>query len=287
MPAKIKFYLKRAHTHANYTAYLASVFAFIGTVVILMVNIYPAQAAGLSFGFGNSKDVVDGMIVSVDQQDTDSIVQATVNNADYVVGVSVNQASSAVVFDNDDSVYVASEGTVDVFVSTVGGDIEKGDLITVSTIGGAGKKKQEGFDGQKIVGVAREDFSKDSPSAELITLENAGGVYVGLISIELLVGEPAVGQDQNDGDNVLIRIGRRIAGKPVSLSQVVLTASVIVVTFVVSGALLFGAIKGSFTSIGRNPLSAKTIYRGMTRASLISLTVMILGILAGYVVLII
>ncbi len=69
------------------------------------------------------------------------------------------------------------------------------------------------------------------------------------------------------------------------MSQVLITAVVVIVAFVISGAMLYGAIKGSFTSIGRNPLSSKTIYQGMIRASLVSLSIMMLGIVGGYVVL--
>lgn len=287
MPVKIKIFSKRVYTHANYPAYIASIFAFLVTVTILSANVYLADAASLSFGFGSSNDVVKGMIVSVDQEDTNSVEQAHVNNAEYVIGVAVDQASSSIVFDNDDAVYVATGGTVGVFVSTVGGDIVKGDLITVSTVGGVGRKKLADAPGQKVIGVAKSDFDESSPNAERITLENAGEISIGVVEVELLLSGALDTQDENFETNVLIRIGQRLAGRPVSLSQVIITASVITVTFVVSGALLFGAIKGSFTAIGRNPLSAKTIYRGMMRASIISLIVMALGIAAGYVVLII
>jgi len=287
MPTKIKNRVVRAGRHAKLTAYTMSVFVFVATGIFVSTDFYSVHAAGLSFGFGESQDIVNGMAVSVDRENTDKVVQANVNNADYVVGVAVDKDSSSVVFDNDDEIFVATEGTVGVFVSDVNGDISSGDLVTVSSIGGVVQKQASTNDTQKIVGVAKEDFNADSKGAERVDLKNAGEVSVGLIRIEILVGEPATGQSDGSDNNILVRIGQRAAGRPVTLSQVVITASVILVAFLVSGSLLFGAIKGSFMSIGRNPLSANAIYRGLAQASLVSLGVMMLGIVAGYLVLLI
>jgi hypothetical protein len=285
MPATKQKHLKRASAHATLKASLTPFLSFSVSLLILVLNVYSVSAAGLSFGYKGGDSVVNGMIVSVDPEDAESVTPAHTNNKDYAVGVAVDQGQSAVVIDNDDSVYVATEGTVAVFVSTVGGDIEVGDLITISAIEGLGRKKIPDTDGQKVIGVAKTAFNKDADGAQEREFDNAGAVYVGQIQIEILISDPATGKSQNDGTNVIVRIARRIAGKPVSLSQVIVTASVVIVAFVVSGALLYGAVRGSFTSIGRNPLSASTIYRGMARASLVSLSIMMLGIVGGYVVL--
>lgn len=287
VPAKIQNSKKRTHAYASLKAYLVPFLSFILSLLILSVNLYPAAAAGLSVGYKTGTGVVNGMIVAVSRDNTDSVEPANVNNADYVVGVAVDQDSSAVVLDNNDSLYVATEGVTAVFVSTLGGDISSGDLITVSTIDGVGRKKDPDLEGQKVVGVARMDFNAESTGAQTRSLENSGEVSVGAIEIELLIGDPSSGKNINDGTNVLVRVGRKIAGKPVTIGQVILTVSVIIIAFLVSGALLFGAIKGSFISIGRNPLSAKTIYQGMARSIFVSLAVMMLGVVGGYAVLLI
>lgn len=260
-----------------------SFLSFSVTLVILSVNIYSAQAAGLSFGFSDGEGVKTGMIVSVSKDNTDVLEPAHVNNSSYVVGVAVDKQSSSVVFDNNDSVYVANDGTVDVFVGDLGGDIVSGDLVTVSTIGGVGRKADAiGTTTQKIIGVAKSDFTGEEADAREFNLENSGKVHIGSIQMELLDDLSGI---QPEIPSTLENLGTKIAGKDVSFTQSFVSAIVAVLGFVVSGILMFGAIRGSFLSIGRNPLSAKTIYSGMIRASLLSLSVMMLGVVAGYVVL--
>ncbi len=286
VPPKTNSHLNRTYAYANLKASLVSFSAFLVTMSFLLLNFYTAYAAGLSVGYRSGNGVVNGMIVAVSNTDANSIEPANVNNSEYVVGVAVDQESSALVLDNNDSVYVATEGAVPIFVSTVNGDIEQGDLVMVSAIDGVGQKRDELTDGHKVVGVAKGSFNKDSVGSQQRNFENSGEVYVGLVEVELLMGDPVAGRDSTDSASALVRIGKKLAGKPVSLGQVIITAAVVIIAFVVSGALLFGAIKGSFTSIGRNPLSAKTIYQGMLRAILVSLAVMMLGIVGGYVVLV-
>ena len=239
--------------------------------------------AQLSFGFVNDGTVASGMIVSISKDDTDSIERAHVNNASYVFGVAINQASSSVVFDQNSNAYVATEGTVDVFVSTIGGDIANGDLIVLSNIGGVGQRKDPDDPSQFVVGVAKSDFNQDSADAEQVELQ-AGDTHIGVIKMELLLNTQTDNTSSED-INVLVRIGQRIAGKPVSLTQVIISASVLIFGFVVSGSALFGSIKGSFTSIGRNPLSSKNIYKGMVRVSFISFGLIVASLISGYVIL--
>jgi len=262
-----------------------SFLAFLTTLMILSVNIYTAQAAGLSFGFSDGDGVQTGMIVSVSKDNTDKLEPSHVNNSSYVIGVAVDEKSSSVIFDNNDSVYVANSGEVEVFVSDQGGDIFSGDLITVSTIAGVGRKADpEGTTTQKIIGVAKTDFNKDSVDAKEFDLTNSGTVHIGSVRMQILDDLSGI---QPKAANSLESLSAKIAGKSVGFGQSFVSATVAVLGFVISGILMFGAVRGSFLSIGRNPLSAKTIYSGMIRASLLSLSVMMLGIVAGYVVLIV
>lgn len=264
------------------------VYMLLGILIVAGVFL-PAKvsATALSLGFDGDDTVLSGMIVSISQQNTDTVERAHSNNAEYVVGIAVEKDVSTVVLDENNNYFVATEGTTSVYVSTAGGDIAAGDLIVVSDVAGVGMKQTPNLATQKIVGVAKSDFSATSPNARTFSLENTGDVVLGSIQMEMLLSEPFSAVAAGGGENILVRIGQRIAGKPVSLTQVLMTAAVIIAGFLVSGAILFGAIKGSFMSIGRNPLSAKVIYGGMVRTSLISLGVMALGVSGGYVLLIV
>ncbi len=283
MPKTQKNIYSHIHRQGSLIRLLFLLFLFTG--VLIFSPLRPSgEAAGLSFGFTGSQDVINGMIVSVSQDDTDVLIPAHVNNAAYIVGVTVDKRSSSVVFDDNDTVYVANEGTVEVFVSDQAGQVKEGDLITVSTIGGVGKKADSsGIGREKIVGVAKSAFDEAAVDTRDFSFANSGDVKVGLIRMELLDDLAAL----QPGGSSIENIGSRIAGKSVSFVQSFVSASIAVVGFVISGALMFGSIRGSFLSIGRNPLSARSIYGGLVRASMLSLSVMMLGVVAGYVVLIV
>lgn len=285
MPAVKQKHPNRAYMHATIKACQMPILSFFVSLLLVVLHAPSVYAATLSFGFKTGDGIVSGMIVSLDPSDAERLTPAHTNSKDYVVGVAVEPEQSSIVLDDDDSVYVATEGTVAVFVSTIGGEIQEGDLVSVSSIGGVGRKIIDGLDGQKVIGVAKNPFNKETQGAQVRELENAGLVHVGQIEVELLIGEPALAPSADDPTNVLVRIGQRIAGRSVSFSQVTISAFVVVVAFIASGALLYGAVRGSFTAIGRNPLSAKAIYRGLAQTSLLSLSVMMLGIVGGYAVL--
>jgi len=243
------------------------------------------DAAGLSFGFDQRNSVTEGMIVSVSQEAAGAVERASVNNAQYVAGIAVGEKTSSVALDNGSAstIFVATTGTVNMYVSDVGGNIEEGDLISVSTIAGVGRKKARENTDKTIVAIAKSAFNSDTEGAKLFDLEHSGEVYIGLVRADVLLNEPFL--EAAEDVDIVTRIGSSIVGKPVSLAQVMGAVVVVLAGMVISGAVLFGAIRGSLLSIGRNPLSANVIYSGMARVSGISVALMIIAIAAGYIVL--
>jgi len=125
------------------------------------------DAASLSFGFDQRNSVTEGMIVSVSQETAGAVERASVNNAQYVAGIAVGEKTSSAALDNGSAstIFVATTGTVNMYVSDVGGNIEEGDLISVSTIAGVGRKKARENTDKTIVAIAKSAFNSDIEGA--------------------------------------------------------------------------------------------------------------------------
>ncbi|QQS18685.1 hypothetical protein IPL68_01180 [Candidatus Saccharibacteria bacterium] len=57
------------------------------------------------------------------------------------------------------------------------------------------------------------------------------------------------------------------------------------VTIFMTGSLLYGGVRSSLVSIGRNPLAKKSILRGLIQVVILGLTVFVIGLIAIYLLL--
>lgn len=266
--------------------FLLPFFVFVTVIASSALKVGAASAAGVSFGFSNSGEIADGMAVSVSKKDPDRIEQAHVENQDYLFGVTVEKSESTIIVDkSSDGYFVATDGEVAMFVSDIEGDIRAGDLLSISKIGGVGVKANESLN-QKIIGIAKKDFTGDEEGVRQVNLANNGRVNVGSINVELLIRE-STSQNNENNESILEYIARRIVGKPVSLAQAIVALALVVIGFLVGASFLYASIRSSFVSIGRNPLSTDMIYKGLVKSSIITIAIILITLIAGYIVLII
>lgn len=108
-------------------------------------------------------------------------------------------------------------------------------------------------------------------------------MYIGSIPLEIIIQTSSAAYE--DDSKGFLNIVEKAVGRPVTMIQAVSSVVIALAGFFVSGSLLYGAIRGSFLSIGRNPLSTQSIYKGMIRASIISLVVLLASLIFGWVVL--
>ncbi len=85
--------------------------------------------------------------------------------------------------------------------------------------------------------------------------------------------------------NALRKAAATIAGKPVDAVRVYISILVFGITTVVAGSLLYGGVRSALISIGRNPLSKKSIIRGMIQVVITGLMVFISGVFGVYLIL--
>ncbi|MBP7857694.1 MAG: hypothetical protein WAW63_02045 [Candidatus Saccharimonadales bacterium] len=264
------------------------VWGFCGIAILLPVIV---SAQTVSQGYGVTGVVQKGMIVMLDPKDS-SKVQALTNKSDKSMHGVVVSANDTVVSLGGDStatqVYIASNGKYDALVSTQNGPIKSGDIISISALDGIGMKADSrqavilgkalsGFDGSKNV----------SGNASLTSSSGKKDVAIGLIQIDIGISRNplAVSVSGPPVPAFLRKSGDSIAGKPVSTVRLYVSLAILLITIFMTGSLLYGGVRSSLVSIGRNPLAKKSILRGLIQVVVLGLIVFVIGLIAIYLLL--
>ena len=271
---------------------LGVLFVFVGALLPLLglKSIDAAQAGSLSEQFPSEENYPVGTLVSIQQTVPTSIDLADINNTDFLVGVVEEEGSSLLTIARDQGdISVALSGEVEVFVSDINGPIQQGDFIGSSWIRGVGMKALDNTD-QKLIGIALEGLSEtDNDVFEAEDIETPDGKRTARISkIALRVFDRQVGPDTAlDDTTVLERFAARVAGKQVLFARVLAATVLFLVSSAISAVFLANAIRGSFISLGRNPLASGSIYSNLIQVSGVAIGVILIGTVLAYVVLII
>jgi len=250
---------KYFHNHlraAGLAAIVASFIVFTGV----------AQATVISQGYSAATDIAVGSVVSVSKDDSEQVEKSNTDNDYMLVGVVQDETGSLIdIQPKGSKVRVAISGDIKVLVSTINGDIKNGDRLIASPLSGIAAKEYPPAPGVKFVGVANQDFGAGSGGTKTTITQNDGStrdVYVGVIDAKIITGNRTPGgKDQN----VLTDVGKKLSGKSVNTVQVLAALVVFITSVVLTGMFLNGSIKGSFISLGRNPLSKDSIMTGLIR----------------------
>jgi F0F1-type ATP synthase membrane subunit c/vacuolar-type H+-ATPase subunit K len=228
-----------------------------------------------SFGIANIVDIKnadsykDGTIIS---RLKDGPGPSNTPYDSQVLGIVSRDA--AIVFNSTGSsngLPLISSGKIYVLVSTLAGDIKKGDLLTTSTIPGVAIKAiRDGY----VLGSALEDYTNsNSNQTETIAVDlelhyfNAKSTLVGtLTDILKLAVLPT-----KDGPNPIFKY---------------IVAALVVLGSFVLGFLSFGrtAAKG-VEALGRNPAASKIIQLGIAFNVIIVIAIVIAGLSVAFLIL--
>jgi len=133
-------------------------------------------------------------------------------------------------------------------------------------------------------------FDDNSPVASVTKIKDSAGgertVKIGRIPVDITVARnPLLKGTEPNLPDALRKVSESIAGKPVEATRVYIALVVFIITTAISGSLLYGGIRSAIISIGRNPLSKKSIIRGMLQVVISGLIIFILGIFGVYLLL--
>lgn len=215
------------------------------------------------------KDIPDGSILSAGKK---GAVLTTVPYDSQTLGIVSRNA--AIILNNttsENSVPVISTGTVYVLVSSLEGDIKKGDLLASSVKPGvAVKAVKDGF----VLGSALEDYSnsnKDIVSSIAASLDlhyfNSKPVFPGNLSdVFKLILLPT-----KEGPGPLFKY---------------IMAAIVVLGSMILGFLTFGraAAKG-VEALGRNPSASRIIHLGIVFNVTIVVAIALAGLVVAFLIL--
>lgn len=250
------------------------------------------MAQTVSQGYGTTGNVQKGMIVRIDPKDSTKVKALSTDSDGAMQGVVVAANDTVVSLgggsDNDFEVYVASTGKYDALVSTQNGSIEVGDVIGISALDGIGMKadtKQTVILGKALT--AFDGVTNVNGTASLSTNNGTKKVSIGFIQIDISISHNplAASVEGPPVPSFLQNSGEFIAGKPVSTIRLYVGAGILFITLFMTSSLLYGGVRSSLVSIGRNPLAKKSILRGLVQVVVLGLIVFVIGLLAIYLLL--
>lgn len=267
------------------------IIAFTALCLLVVLSLASPLEAQTAFtqGYGSDEVLQRGMIVRLKKDDTSKVVSLTFEDMQSMHGVVVDANDAPVTLSAEgQKAFVATGGKYEILVSDQGGEIKAGDYITISSLNGIGMKanKLESH----VVGRALADFNgKDEVlgTTEVTdTANNKRKVNFGRIEADISVSRnPNYGPPESSIPDALRKAAESIAGKKVNTSRVYMALTVFVVSAIVSASLMYGGVRSGIISIGRNPLSKKSIIRGMLQVVLFGLIVFILGLFGVYLLL--
>ncbi|HSD55938.1 MAG TPA: hypothetical protein VLA92_02180, partial [Candidatus Saccharimonadales bacterium] len=84
---------------------------------------------------------------------------------------------------------------------------------------------------------------------------------------------------------ILSKAAELVTNRPVSAFRIYASLAVFALSLIVAGCILYAGVRSGVTSIGRNPLAKKTIWRSMIQVTIMSLIVFVIGVFAVYLLL--
>lgn len=254
--------------------------------LLLLCAFTGGAAAAVARGYSSDdNDLRPGMVVRLNPDsspESQKVERATLEDLDRIVGIVVTPEDSDVTIGSvNESVFIETSGEADAFVADLDGPVKKGDLLTLSPLKGILTK---GHSSSKLIlGIALEDFStQDTEKYTINTDSGKEEVEVAKIRVNL-DRQGSSGQAAGDQpDSSLERLGKSITGREVSEIRMIIAMFIFVIVLVAEGAILYGAISSSITSIGRNPLARNLIKGELIRVIAVTMAVLLIGLAALY-----
>ena len=272
----------------------------VGAVVGLMLLAFAgATAYAVGVGGGNVQGyaaetkIDNGTIVQLTSKDAQKVKVAKQKELQNMFGVTVDRGLLPITISSDkevsNEVYVAASGTYNVLVSNQAGDVSSGDYITLSALDGVGMKA--GTEEKTVFGRANAGFNDSSASLGSVTLKDVNGndtktVRIGAVPVTINIqSNPNTKSTKADVPEFLERIGQAIAEKEVSAIRIYISLGIVAVTVITAFIIMYSGVRNSVISIGRNPMSKKSVFRALLEIILTSILILIIGLFAVYLLL--
>lgn len=272
---------------------LASLAVIAGVALAVVV---PA-AAVTTYGGGSvasytADQAIDtGTIVILTGKDSNKVKVATQADVANMFGVVVDKTQLPFSITNENvqnETFVAVSGTYNVLVTNQEGPIASGDYLTLSSLNGTAMKA-----GEKevtVFGRANADFNDSSVALGSTTLKDSSGgtktVKIGSVPVTIdIKNNPNHKSTDVNAPEFLKRVGEAIADKEVNPVRIYIGVGIAVVSLIAAISVLYAGVRNGVISIGRNPMSHKSIFRALLEVILTAALILIIGFFAVYLLL--
>ncbi len=275
---------------------LSRIFVRLAVVIVTAGSVVlPVSAAtyggGNVQGYAADKPIDNGTIVQLTGKDANRVTPATQSNIQNMFGVAVDRSQLSVTLSSEglqNETFIAVAGTYNVLVSTQAGTISPGDFVTLSALNGIAMKA--GTEETTVFGRAINGFDGKGVTLGTTTLKDSSGgtktVTLGSIPVTIdIKRNPNVKTTKVNVPELLQRVGQQIAEKEVSPIRLYLSIGITAISLIAAIAVLYSGVRHSVVSIGRNPMSKKSIFRALIEIILTSLLIVIVGLFAVYLLL--
>ncbi len=268
-----------------------AVIVFAATAVCLPV-LAESYGGGSVQGYAADTALDNGTIVQLTGKSANRVKISTQSELQNMFGVTVDRSQLSVILSSgglENEVFVAASGTYNVLVSTQGGSIAVGDYVTLSSVNGVAMKAST--EEKTVFGRANGSFDGKGVTLGETTLKDTDGktnkkVTLGQIPVTIDIKKnPNEKSTKVQVPEILERIGQAIAEKEVSPIRIYLSMGITVVSLIAAIAVLYSGIRSGVISIGRNPMSKKSIFRALIEIILTSILILIIGLFAVYLLL--
>lgn len=233
-----------------------------------------------------------GTVVQVDEESSSKVIAATQDKLEKAFGVIVTSNNLPIAISTNvgaNQVFVATNGSRQALVTNENGPINAGDSLALSSLSGTLMKATHK---QRILfGKALASFDGKNNTIGTTTLKDTKGnahqqIGIGVIPVAIeIMKNPEDKSTEANLPEQLQRLGQQIAEKPVSQIRIYISMAIVTITIIISLVLLYAGVRSAIVSIGRNPLSKKSILRGLLQVILTSVLVLIIGLFAVYLLL--
>jgi hypothetical protein len=266
-------------------------FAVVGLSGLIAIGAAASVfAQSVTQGYFTDVALQRGMIVGLKEDDASKVEPINASKADKIHGVVVGSGDSNIILSQPDQpILIATSGRFEVLISDQNGPIKQGDYIAVSSANGIGMRSD---DAQLVViGRALADFAgKDDPRfLSSSKLKDGNGnevpINIGRVSVDIVIGKNPLAKNQDNVPDALKRAGEFIAGKPVPPSRIYVGFTLLLASAAIAGSVVYSAVRSGIISIGRNPLSKKSIIRGIFQMVIVAFIIFFSGIFGVYLIL--
>lgn len=262
-----------------------------GVALFIPVSAETTYGGGSVSGYSADAPIDYGRIVQLTGENADKVKVATQSEVQNMFGVTVDPKQVPLTISNEgiqNETFVAVSGTYTVLVSDQAGAIASGDYLTLSSIDGVAMRAGD----EEVTVFGRANAAFDGKSIILgkqVLKDLAGGqktVALGSVPVTIdIKNNPNHKSTDTNLPDFLRRVGQAIAEKEVSPARIYISVGITAVSLIAAIAVVYAGVRNSVISIGRNPMTKRSIFRALIEVILTGLLILIIGLFAVYLLL--